>query len=90
MDGSILSYHTKVEILTHMSFVISIKHPIRLQTISIFILLESYQTLYLKYQIEITLLTSVEILILIYYKCIQIIITLTFTRQQYLLVFSSR
>ena len=65
----------------NMSFVISIHHPIRLQTISIFSL-ESSQTLYLSYQIDITLLISVVILILIYYKCIQIIITMTFLRQQ--------
>ena len=58
----------------NMSFVISINHPIRLQTISIFSL-ESSQTLYLSYQIDITLLISVVILILIYYKCIQIIET---------------
>ena len=74
---SVLSYHTKVEVLKYMSFVISINHPIRLQTISIFSL-DSFQILYLSYQIDITLLIYVVILILIYYKCIQIIITMTF------------
>ena len=67
MDGrdNILSYHTKVEVRKNMSFVISKNHPIKLQTISIF-LLESSQTLYLSYQIDITLLIYVVILILIY------------------------
>ena len=61
----------------NMSFVIYINHPIILQTISIFSI-QSYQTLNISYKIDITLLIPVVILILIYYKCTQIIITMTF------------
>ena len=64
-------------ILKSMSFIIYINHPIRLQSISIFSLVSS-QTLYLSYEIDTTLLTSVVILILIYYKCIQIIFIITY------------
>ena len=57
-----------------MSFVISIQYPIIFQTFSVFSF-ELSQPLYRFYNIDIVLKTSVVILILIYYKLMQIIFT---------------